>query len=130
MNNPILFFDGICNLCNGTVKWVIKRLSANSKLTFAPLQGETSKKILHHIPNTSDSIVLSKADQIFQESDAALEIAKELKWPWRALYSLRIFPKGLRNRVYRWVARNRYRWFGKRESCMIPKPEWKNRFLP
>lgn len=128
----ILFFDGVCNLCNASVQFVIKR-EKNSSLSFAPLQGETAKEILKdkkdYIDNLS-SLILYKNNKIYDKSTAALLVAKDLKALWPLVYYLFIWwPKPIRDAIYSWIAKNRYKWFGKQEQCMIPEKSVSHRFL-
>ncbi len=127
----IILFDGICNLCNNSVTFVIKRDSKNL-FKYAALQSEAGKELVkeHGIDTeTTDSIILIEANKAYVKSSAALRIAKHLSGGWPLLYGFIIIPTFLRNWVYDWVARNRYKWFGKKESCMIPTPELKEKFL-
>jgi predicted DCC family thiol-disulfide oxidoreductase YuxK len=127
----LLLFDGVCNLCNGFVQWVIVR-DKKGVFKFAALQSETGQQELKKLgknTETFDSVVLIAGSKVLTQSDAAIEVAAQLGGIWSLAPLLRIFPRLLRNAVYNWVARNRYRWFGKREQCMLPRPEWKDRFL-
>jgi predicted DCC family thiol-disulfide oxidoreductase YuxK len=129
--NHIILFDGVCNLCSNAVQFIIKR-EKNELLKFASLQSKLGTELLkqHYIdPNKTDSIVYIKGNNAFVKSDAALEISKELKMPWSWLAYLSFIPTSFRDLIYEWVAINRYKWFGKKESCMIPKPELRSRFL-
>lgn len=126
----LLLFDGVCNLCNGFVQWVIVR-DKKGVFKFAALQSETGQQELKKLgknTETFDSVVLIAGSKVFTQSDAAIEVAAQLGGIWSFTPILRVFPRFLRNAVYNWVARNRYRWFGKREQCMLPRPEWKDRF--
>jgi predicted DCC family thiol-disulfide oxidoreductase YuxK len=130
VQRPIVFFDGVCSLCNAAVDFLIRRDHAKV-LLFAPLQGQAAAIHLHVLPNTTpDTIVLVDAQGRWERSDAALRIAGYLGWPWKGLIVLRIIPRPVRDVVYRWIARNRYRWFGQKESCRMPTPEERARFLP
>ncbi len=127
----IILFDGVCNLCNGSVQFIIKR-DKKSNFRFAPLQGETAKKLLQNSAfSTSalESILLVDGDKIYHRSTAALKIAKQLNGLWPLLYAFIILPKMLRDSVYNYIGKNRYKWFGKQESCMMPTPETKALFL-
>jgi predicted DCC family thiol-disulfide oxidoreductase YuxK len=127
----LLLFDGVCNLCNGFVQWVIVR-DKKGVFKFAALQSETGQQELKKLgknTETFDSVVLIAGSKVLTQSDAAIEVAAQLGGIWSLTPMLRVFPRFLRNAVYNWVARNRYRWFGKREQCMLPRPEWKDRFL-
>ena len=131
INSPILLFDGVCNLCNASVQWVIRR-DPQGIFRFAPLQSETGQSLLRRSGLSSehfDTVVLVDGDRIFPRSDAALEIARRIGGVWSLLAVFRRVPRPVRNAVYDWIARHRYRWFGKTEACMIPRPEWKKRFV-
>lgn len=127
---PIILFDGVCNLCNSSVQFIIKRDKA-AKFRYASLQSETGRKILEqfHLPvDTFNSFVLYQDDKIYTRSTAALRVFSQLKgWKW--VGALSYVPRFIRDGVYNLVARNRYRWFGKKDVCMIPTPELKSRFL-
>jgi predicted DCC family thiol-disulfide oxidoreductase YuxK len=127
----IILFDGICNLCNGTVQFILPRDKAE-RFGFASLQSPKGQEILntHHLLDTNlDSIVLVENGKIYTHSSAALRIFTQLGWAWKWAYLGYLCPRFLRDAIYRWVAKNRYRWFGKSESCWLPRPEWKGRFL-
>jgi predicted DCC family thiol-disulfide oxidoreductase YuxK len=127
----IVFFDGVCNFCNGTVNFIIKRDKKN-KFLFAALQSEAGKEFLtSHNLNTDefDSIIVLHKGMLLQRSDAALEIARNLGFPWFIFYGFRILPRFLRDFFYKLIAKNRYRLFGKKEVCMIPTAEIKAKFL-
>jgi len=131
INKPILLFDGVCNLCNASVQWVLKH-DRRGEFRFSALQSELGQQLLlqHGLASEHfDTVVLVVGEQIFLRSDAPLEIVRRLGGLWRLLYFFKILPRPLRDAVYNFVARNRYRWFGRREECMLPKPEWKERFL-
>jgi len=127
----VVFFDGICNLCNGWVDFLLPRLKVDSSLTFASLQGKAASELLKNPGLTS--IVLWEDGAVFTESDAILRILGDLRRPWSWLRIFRVIPRRLRNALYRGIARRRYRWFGKRETCRVPPPEerarFQNRFL-
>jgi predicted DCC family thiol-disulfide oxidoreductase YuxK len=128
--HPVILFDGICNLCNGAVQFVINR-DAGEKFRFASLQSSIGKTYLKQFELTADvySIILIKNDRVFDKSSAALEIAKDLSGLWPAFYAFKIFPKYIRDSIYDYIAAHRYKWFGKKDECMIPTPELKTRFL-
>ena len=120
----VVLFDGFCQLCSASVSFIRKR-DGRLKLQFVALQsgpGIYLRRYLN-IPDTTDSVILWKEGKIFLHSDAALEIAKYLRFPWPAFVVFRFVPKAVRNRIYTWIAGNRYRWFGKREFCRLPEPE-------
>ena len=127
----IILFDGICNLCNQSVQFIIKRDPKNY-FKFAALQSEQAQLILdqHGIPgDVIDTIVLIENNKIYTQSTAALRIARKLNRLYFLLYIFILIPPFIRNPIYRFIARNRYKWFGKKDSCMMPEPELKNRFL-
>ncbi len=127
----IILFDGVCNLCNKGVQFIIKRDKKNN-FKFASLQSATGQILLqkHQINTKSmDTFVYIEEDKAFIKSTAALKIAKNLKYGWPLLYVFIVVPAYLRNLVYDIVAKNRYRWFGKKNSCMIPSRELKAKFL-
>ena len=130
---PVVLFDGVCNLCNGWVRWIIPR-DPRGVFRFASLQSQAARDALrqgrHDDPAAlPDSIVLLDEQGLHVESDAVLRIARRLGLPYSLLAASRIVPRVLRDAVYRTVARNRYRWFGRRESCMLPPPGVASRFL-
>ena len=128
--NPVILFDGVCNLCNGTVDFLLKR-DRKKQFRYAALQSETGKTLIQkfHIPKQTDSVILIKLNKVYFESDAAIEITNMLPYPWKLGIIFQIIPKIIRNKIYRWVAKNRYRWFGKRKTCRIPTPEEKEFFM-
>jgi predicted DCC family thiol-disulfide oxidoreductase YuxK len=130
-NKDIVLFDGVCNLCNAAILFIIKR-DKNDRFRFAPLESEVGKELLAKYqidPSKIDSIVLVSGDSAFAKAGAALRISKHLTGLWPLLYSLIIIPSLISDTVYDFIARNRYKWFGKKESCMIPTPELKSKFL-
>ena len=129
--NDIILFDGVCNLCNGAVQFVIRH-DNNNNFRFASLQSETGQALLnrYQLPvNNFNSFVLIKNGKAYTNSTAALKVAKTLSGPVKLLYGFIIVPPFIRNGVYRLIANNRYRWFGKKDSCMIPTPGLRSRFL-
>lgn len=127
----ILLFDGVCNLCDASVQFIIKRDPA-SRFRFASLQSEAGRHLLkrHDLSaDTLDSVVLIEDGVAYRNSAAALLVARGLKWPWPLLYGFIALPRPVRDAVYRFVARRRYRWFGKKEICSRPRPEQQARFL-
>lgn len=127
---PVAFFDGVCNLCDGVVNFLIDH-DPRAVLKFAPLQGTTFAALAGRHPELAgvDSFVLWDASGVHTRSSAALRIAVALGWPWRALGALLLVPRALRDAAYDFVARRRYRWYGRRESCRMPTPELRARFL-
>jgi predicted DCC family thiol-disulfide oxidoreductase YuxK len=126
----IILFDGICNLCSSSVRFIIQR-DPGREFKFASLQSEAGKQYIKQyiIHETIDSIVLIKDGKVYLESTAALKIASRLKWPWRIFGILLGIPKPVRDRLYKWIAKNRYKWFGRDESCMLPSKENRDRFI-
>ena len=127
----IVIFDGVCNLCEFSVNFIYQR-DVEGKFTFTPAQSTLGSKLLEHYQistGTLDTVVLVKHNRIYTRSTAALEIASELDIPWNFLQVLSLIPQPVRDQIYDVIAWNRYAWFGKKESCMIPTPEIKSRFL-
>ncbi|MEL0649793.1 DCC1-like thiol-disulfide oxidoreductase family protein [Algibacter sp. TI.3.09] len=131
-HKKLILFDGVCNLCNSSVQYVIKR-DKKEHFLFTALQSETGKQILdqYKIDTTKiDSILLYTPEKgIDYKSTAALKIAVSLGFPENLMAIFFIVPAFIRNWVYDFIAKNRYKWYGKKESCMIPTPKLKNRFL-
>jgi len=130
-SDPILLFDGVCTLCNGFIKEVIIR-DTQGKIRYASLQSKAGQELLKKVKLTDfslDTVVLIEADKVYTKSDVALRIFRYLDGGWPYLYHLSIIPKFIRDTIYDIIARNRYNWFGKRDTCMVPKPEWAERFL-
>jgi len=148
---PVVLFDGVCDLCNGTVRFILARDKA-AKFRFAALQSEAGKTLLSRAgcepadrlsigpgersspvaaaPQPApDSIVLLDQSRVYTRSTAALLIARALPFPWPLLYALIAVPRPLRDWVYDWIARHRYAWFGRQDTCMLPTPDLKSRFL-
>lgn len=126
----IVFFDGVCNLCNGAVNWLIDHDSRN-QLHFAPLQGE-SFHLLKNSKTLSDdlsTIVFWSEGRFFTHSEAVLRVCAALGGIWRLARVGLIIPAFLRDILYRFIARNRYRWFGKRDACRLPTPTLAAKFL-
>lgn len=126
----VILFDGICNFCNKSVRFIIKR-DPDGYFQFASLQGEVGQSLLkkHHMPQYFDSFVLIENDRVYLKSDAVLRICRHLKGAWKWMSMFFIVPKPIRNAVYSFIANNRYKWYGKRDSCMIPTPDIRERFL-
>ncbi len=131
-DGPIVLFDGVCNLCNGAVTWLLEH-DARGVLRFGSLQSPAAVALLavRGAPaDLPDSIVLLDATGVYVRSEAALRIAAQLGAPWSWLTAARVLPRSLRDATYAVIARNRYRWFGKRDQCMLPDPAVAHRFLP
>jgi predicted DCC family thiol-disulfide oxidoreductase YuxK len=130
-NMSIILFDGVCNLCNGAVQFIIRR-DPQGHFQFAAQQsdaGEALLKQFHVQAGEAGTIILIEGGQHYTRSTAALRITKRLQGLWPLLYAAIIVPPFLRNAIYDYIARNRYRWFGRKDQCMIPTPEMKRRFL-
>ncbi|SHK77878.1 thiol-disulfide oxidoreductase DCC family protein [Rhodothermus profundi] len=127
----IVLFDGVCNLCNGFINFVIDRDPAGY-FKFGALQSEAARPYLERFglqPDYLDSIILIEGGRCYRDSTAALRILRRLRGLWPLLYGLIVVPRPLRDAVYRWVARHRYRWFGRRAQCRVPTPDLLARFL-
>lgn len=129
-NKPVILFDGVCNLCSGSVQFILKR-DKEKKFRFAPLQSAYGQSLLQQFQLPADhfhSFLLYQDGKLFQRSAAALKVVEQLRgWKWVKLFW--IIPVFLRDAVYNFIAKNRYRWFGKKETCWVPDPEWQTRFL-
>lgn len=127
----IILFDGLCNLCSGSVQFIIKR-DREKTFQFASLQstfGQNQLAKFHVDKNSIYSIIVIRGDQFFQRSNAALEIARRLDSGWPLLYGLKIIPRFIRDSIYGWISNNRYRFFGKKTACWIPNPALQSRFI-
>ena len=131
-DKKLILFDGVCNLCNNSVTFVIKRDKQNMFL-FAPLQSEIGARIIKEKnidTQKTDSILLYEpSGELSIKSTAGIKIASGLGWPWKLMNVFYIIPPFLRNLVYDFIARNRYKWYGKKDACMIPTPELRSKFL-
>lgn len=131
IGNPVILFDGVCNLCNRSVQFVIKHDTRNV-FRFAALQSPYGRAHLPKFnihPDSLETIVLIAGNRCYQRSEAVLQVAKFLGGWWTMLYAFKIIPAFIRDWGYRVVANNRYTWFGRQDQCMIPTPELKIRFL-
>ncbi|MEZ4700339.1 MAG: DCC1-like thiol-disulfide oxidoreductase family protein [Rhodothermales bacterium] len=129
--NALVLFDGVCNLCNGSINFVIDRDEAGY-FKFAALQSDAAAPALARCgreSGTLDSIVLVENGRCYSRSTAALRIARRMPALWPMLYAAIVIPRPIRDAVYDWIARNRYRWFGRTESCRIPTPDLRSRFV-
>ncbi len=130
-NQPIILFDGICNFCNSAVNFTIKR-NTKANILFAPMQSAAGQKLLqqHDLPlDDMQSFIFIENGVVYKQSTAALKVCRHLKGLWPLCYGLIIIPKFIRDGIYNWIAKNRYKWFGVRQQCMIPSPDVKTRFL-
>jgi len=131
MQQSIIFFDGVCNLCTGSVKFVIRRDAAD-RFRFAPLQGDVAQQYLGKAgldPNAPGTIYLLENGKLYQRSTAALRIARKLSGAWPLLYGFIIIPVFIRDFVYKQIASRRYALWGKADSCMVPTAALKQKFL-
>lgn len=131
MNKSIILFDGVCNLCNSSVNFVIDH-DPEGRFKLGTLQSDKAKEYLagHNLNNDEiQTVILIENEKIYTRSTAALRIAKRLQGPVRLTWLFIVLPRIIRDPVYNWVARNRYKWFGKREQCRVPTPELRNRFI-
>ncbi|MGP4066461.1 thiol-disulfide oxidoreductase DCC family protein [Oceanobacillus sp. M65] len=126
----LILFDGVCNFCDRSVQFVMKR-DPEAKFTFASLQSGAGERVKEYykIDPSLDSMILVEDGTYYTKSTAALKICKNLKGLWKVFSVLLVIPKPIRDFFYNIVARNRYKWFGKRESCRLPSPEERSRFL-
>lgn len=140
---PTVLFDGVCNLCNGAVQFIIDH-ERSPALRFAALQSDHGEQLLTAAFGAArakelragasdqgdpDSVILVEAGRGYSHSTAGLRIVRYLRAPWSWLYAFVVVPRPLRDAVYRFIARNRYRWFGKSETCRVPTPELRQRFI-
>ena len=126
----LILFDGVCNLCNSVVQFVIRH-DPKGIFKFASLQSETGKRITSsfNIPPGTDSFILVENHKVFTRSTAAIKVTGKLKGIIKLLYGFIIVPPFIRDRLYDVIARNRYKWFGKKDTCMIPGPAIESRFI-
>lgn len=126
----VILFDGECNFCDASVQFIIRR-DPKGRFKFASLQSEAGRTLLQQcgVPEQIDSFVYLEDRRYYTKSSAALRVCKQLKGLWKLAYALLLVPKPIRDGVYDIIARNRYRWFGKKDSCMLPSPEMRERFI-
>ncbi len=128
---PVILFDGVCNFCNGAVNFVIKR-DRRSRIRFATMQSDAARELLapYHWPvDDMKSFLFIENGKLYDRSTAALRVCRYLRGGWPLCYGLIIVPKFIRDGIYNWVARNRYKWFGQKDQCMVPTPDVRARFL-
>lgn len=128
--SEVILFDGVCNLCSSSVQFIINR--DRGRYTFSSLQSKFGERTLINLGlNTTEfhSLILLQNNKALQRSDAALEIARHLTGGWPIFYVFKVLPRFIRDPVYNWISRNRYRWFGKKDSCWLPTQELKSRFV-
>ena len=127
----LVLFDGVCHFCNNSVNFIIDR-DPEKKFVFAPLQSQFSKDILNRLNEQSisiDTVILIQDNKVYKRSRASLEIARQLNGLWPLCYVAILIPGFIRDFVYNYIAKNRYKWFGQMEACRIPTPEMRERFL-
>ncbi|MBI2731714.1 MAG: thiol-disulfide oxidoreductase DCC family protein [Sphingobacteriales bacterium] len=127
----IVLFDGVCNLCSGSVQFILKR-DKKDQFLFSSLQGNFGQRILKEYHLSSDnfnSFLLLEGGKLYTRSSGALRMLKHLGGGWNLLYIFIIVPTFIRDAVYNFIAKNRYKWFGKMNECWLPNPVWKNKFL-
>jgi predicted DCC family thiol-disulfide oxidoreductase YuxK len=128
---PVLLFDGVCNLCNGVVQFLVRRDPAG-RIRYAPLQSDAGQALLAQAGlagDDMDTVVLVEDDRTYTKSDAAIRVAELLGWPYCLARLSRLVPRRLRDTLYDIVAANRYDWFGRKERCMVPDEDVNDRFL-
>lgn len=128
---PVVLFDGVCNFCSGAVNFVIRQ-DKQKKLRFAALQSAAGQRLLqaYKLPTQHfDSFVFIENDKAYHSSTAGLKLYNQLPWYWKWTQVFWLIPRFMRDALYNLVARNRYKWFGKKESCMVPTPDLRSRFL-
>ena len=126
--NPIIAFDGVCNLCNGFIQWLIKR-DNKKQFRYTTLQSNVGEILIENIDVDGDSVILVHKEKIYVLSDVGLKCMQILGGGWTVLYGLIIFPKSFRDFVYKWISKNRYKWFGKSDVCMVPDASIKSLFI-
>jgi predicted DCC family thiol-disulfide oxidoreductase YuxK len=129
--NRLVLFDGVCNFCNFWIQFALKR-DKHGKLMFGSLQGETAQHLLPQYniePAVLTSVIFLEDGIAYRESTAALKVCRHLDGGWKLFYVLIIIPAFIRDGIYKWIGNNRYKWFGKQESCMLPTPAQRKRFV-
>ena len=130
-DHPVILFDGVCNFCNSAVNFTLKR-NTKADIRFAPMQSDAGLKLLqqYHLPvDDMQSFVFIENGVAYKQSTAALKVCRHLSGLWPLCYGFIIVPKFIRDGIYNWIAKNRYKWFGVKQACMIPSPEVRARFL-
>lgn len=128
---PVILFDGVCNFCNGAVNFVIKR-DKKALIQFAPLQSEKGRMFSRQFGFSEEDMktfLFIEDGKVYTKSTAALRVCRYLGALWPLCYGFMIVPKFIRDGIYNWIAKNRYKWFGKKETCMLPTPEVRTRFI-
>ena len=130
-HQPTILFDGVCNFCNSAVNFTIKR-NTKANILFAPMQSEAGQKLLQQYNLPADdmqSFIFIDEGKVYKQSTGALKVCRYLRGLWPLCYGFMVVPKFIRDGIYNWIAKNRYKWFGIRQACMIPTAEVKARFL-
>jgi predicted DCC family thiol-disulfide oxidoreductase YuxK len=130
-DHPIILFDGVCNFCNGMINFIIRQ-DKNKVFRFAALQSEAGQRLAeeYHLPKENfDSFILIDKGRAYKSSTAGLKLYNKLPWYWKWTQFFWIVPKFMRDAVYGFIAKNRYKWFGKKEQCMVPSKEVRGRFI-
>src|SRR4051812_6382863 len=130
MMEQIVLFDGECHFCDWSVQFIIKR-DPKELFRFVSLQSVVGQELLerYKVPLDIDSMVLIEQEKVYVKSNAALRICRHLRGAWKLLYIFKLIPISIRNSVYDWIAKNRYKWFGKKETCMVLPPNVRKRLL-
>lgn len=126
-NTPVIYFDGECALCTGVVQFLLKRDTKNI-FRFASLQGKAGRNLFLS-DDEKDSFILAEGDKIYSRSTGALNMFRLLGHGWQIMYLFIFIPKSIRDGVYNFISKNRYKWFGKRETCWMPDAKWSEKFL-
>jgi predicted DCC family thiol-disulfide oxidoreductase YuxK len=129
--NPIILYDGVCNLCNSWVRFVIRH-DREGRFRFAPQQSAHGQALIsEYLPDGANlsTVILFTNDRVYTKSAAVIEIAAQLEAPWRWLAALRLIPRQLSDLAYLFIVRHRYRWFGRTDTCQIPAPDTASRFI-
>ncbi|MEW8972155.1 MAG: thiol-disulfide oxidoreductase DCC family protein [Mesobacillus sp.] len=127
---PVILFDGVCNFCDASVQFILDR-DEKELFRFASLQSDAGMELLkkYNVPDDVDSMILIEDGKVYYKSSAALRISRHLRGAWKLLYVFMIVPAPIRNIVYDLIAKNRFKWFGQKDSCMLPPPNVRKRFL-
>lgn len=131
MSHPIILFDGLCNFCDASVNWIIRH-DTEGRFRFAALQSSAGERLQRELglgTSALDTLVLVEGGRVHRRSGAVLRILRRLRWPWPVLFGLIAVPALIRDSVYGVLARRRYRWFGRKDECMVPEPQVRSRFL-
>ncbi|ASV66642.1 MULTISPECIES: thiol-disulfide oxidoreductase DCC family protein [Cytobacillus] len=128
--SKIILFDGECNFCDQSVQFILKR-DHQGDFYFASLQGENGQSLLrkHEIDPATDSFIYIEDDRAYDQSTAVIKVLQQLRGMWKLIAAFSIIPKPIRDKMYQFIAKRRYKWFGKKESCRLPSPEIRKRFL-